>query len=156
MFPIRTWQGNCVAFSGRDLTFAPEARKYMNSPDTEIYSKRSVLFGFYESLPALKEKKQIIICEGNFDVISLHQAGLDYSCATCGTALTEEHIKLIKRYCDKVFLLFDSDETRFGGQGRIADGQEFWPANVEMGDEIVQQIKLYLPARTALVLKRTV
>ncbi len=111
MFPIRTWQGNCVAFSGRDLTFAPEARKYMNSPDTEIYSKRSVLFGFYESLPALKEKKQIIICEGNFDVISLHQAGLDYSCATCGTALTEEHIKLIKRYCDKVFLLFDSDEA---------------------------------------------
>ena len=108
MFPIRTWQGNCVAFSGRDMSGNSE-RKYMNSSDSIIYSKRNVLFGFYESLPALKEKKQIIICEGNFDVISLHQAGLDYSCATCGTALTPEHIKMIKRYCDKIYLLFDSD-----------------------------------------------
>ena len=51
-------------------------------------------------------------------------------------------------------LLLDSDEVRFAGQGRIAAGQEFWPENVEQGDEIVQQIKLYLPTRTALVLKR--
>jgi 1,4-alpha-glucan branching enzyme len=51
-------------------------------------------------------------------------------------------------------LLLDSDESRFGGQGRIAAGQEIWPANVEMGDEIVQQIQLYIPARTALVLRR--
>ena len=56
--------------------------------------------------------------------------------------------------CGTYRLVFDSDEVRFGGQGRIAAGQEFWPANVEMGDEIVQQIKLYLPARTALVLRR--
>ena len=111
MFPIRTWQGNCVAFSGRDLSGSDKAAKYKNSPETILYSKRNVLFGFYESLSALKEKKQIIICEGNFDVISLHQAGLDYSCATCGTALTEEHIKLIKRYCDRVYLLFDSDSA---------------------------------------------
>ena len=53
-------------------------------------------------------------------------------------------------------LLFDSDEVRFGGQGRIAAGQEFWPANVVQGDEIVQQVKLYLPARTALVLRRVI
>ena len=109
MFPIRTWQGNCVAFSGRDMSGFSEAPKYKNSPETMLYSKRNVLFGFYESLPALKEKKQIIICEGNFDVISLHQAGLNYSCATCGTALTPEHLKMIKRYCDKIYLLFDSD-----------------------------------------------
>jgi len=88
-----------------------EAPKYKNSPETMLYSKRNVLFGFYESLPALKEKKQLIICEGNFDVISLHQAGLNYSCATCGTALTPEHIKMIKRYCDKIYLLFDSDSA---------------------------------------------
>lgn len=110
MFPIRTWQGNVVAFSGRDLTGESRA-KYKNSPETVLYSKRNVLFGFYESIPLLKEKKEIIICEGNFDVISLHQAGLGYSVATCGTALTEEHVKLIKRYCDKVYLLFDSDSA---------------------------------------------
>ncbi|MBO4393685.1 MAG: DNA primase [Spirochaetales bacterium] len=109
MFPIRNWQGNCVAFSGRDMSGFADAPKYKNSPETSLYSKRNVLFGFYESIPAMKEKKQVIICEGNFDVISLHQAGLDYSCATCGTALTPEHIKLIKRYCDRIYLLFDSD-----------------------------------------------
>ncbi|MBQ5391709.1 MAG: DNA primase, partial [Spirochaetales bacterium] len=109
VFPIRTWQGNCVAFSGRDMSGFADAPKYKNSAESVLYSKRNVLFGFYESLPAMKEKHQIIICEGNFDVISLHQAGLDYSCATCGTALTDEHIKMIKRYCDKIYLLFDSD-----------------------------------------------
>ncbi|MCF0262533.1 MAG: toprim domain-containing protein, partial [Sphaerochaetaceae bacterium] len=110
MFPIRTWQGNCVAFSGRDLSGFSQA-KYKNSPETVLYSKRNVLFGFYEGLAALKEKKEIIICEGNFDVISLHQAGFENSCATCGTALTDEHIRLIKRYCEKVYLLFDSDKA---------------------------------------------
>ena len=109
MFPIRTWQGNCVAFSGRDMSGYSEAPKYKNSSESVLYSKRNVLFGFYESLPAMKQNRKIIICEGNFDVISLHQAGLDYSCATCGTALTDEHIKMIKRYCDSIYLLFDSD-----------------------------------------------
>jgi DNA primase len=109
MFPIRTWQGNCVAFSGRDMSGYSEAPKYKNSSESVLYSKRNVLFGFYESLPAMKQYRKIIICEGNFDVISLHQAGLNYSCATCGTALTDEHIKMIKRYCDSIYLLFDSD-----------------------------------------------
>ena len=109
MFPIRTWQGNCVAFSGRDMSGYSEAPKYKNSSESVLYSKRNVLFGFYESLPAMKQNRKIIICEGNFDVISLHQAGLNYSCATCGTALTDEHIKMIMRYCDSIYLLFDSD-----------------------------------------------
>ena len=109
MFPIRTWQGNCVAFSGRDMSGYSEAPKYKNSSESVLYSKRNVLFGFYESLQSMKQNRKIIICEGNFDVISLHQAGLDYSCATCGTALTDEHIKMIKRYCDSIYLLFDSD-----------------------------------------------
>ena len=110
MFPIRTWQGNCVAFGARDLTGESKA-KYINTPDTMIYSKRNVLFGFYESLPTLKEKKEIIICEGNFDVISLHQAGLTYAVAPLGTAFTPEQANLIKRYCNKVNVLFDSDSA---------------------------------------------
>lgn len=110
MFPIRTWQGSCVAFGGRDLSGESRA-KYINTPDTAIYSKRNVLFGFYESLSTLKEKKEITLCEGNFDVISLHQAGLTYAAAPLGTAFTEEQAKLIKRYCDRVNLLFDSDSA---------------------------------------------
>ena len=110
MFPIRTWQGSCVAFGGRDLSGESRA-KYINTPDTAIYSKRNVLFGFYESLSTIKEKKEITLCEGNFDVISLHQAGLTYAAAPLGTAFTEEQAKLIKRYCDRVNLLFDSDSA---------------------------------------------
>ncbi len=110
MFPIRTWQGNCVAFGGRDLSGESRA-KYINTPDTAIYSKRNVLFGFYESLSTIKEKKEITLCEGNFDVISLHQSGLTYAAAPLGTAFTEEQAKLIKRYCDRVNLLFDSDSA---------------------------------------------
>ncbi|MCR4676504.1 MAG: DNA primase [Sphaerochaetaceae bacterium] len=108
LFPIRTWQGNCVAFGGRDLTGESKA-KYINTPETSIYSKRHNLFGLYESLPELKKREEIILCEGNFDVISLHQAGLAYAAAPLGTAFTEEQAKLIKRYCRKVNLLFDSD-----------------------------------------------
>lgn len=108
MFPIRNWKGECVAFSGRDLT-GESKQKYKNSPETAIYSKKNIVYGFYEAIPALKEKKEIIICEGNFDVISLHQAGISNSVATCGTALTDEQLKLIARYCDKVYMLYDSD-----------------------------------------------
>ncbi|MCF0238709.1 MAG: DNA primase [Sphaerochaetaceae bacterium] len=110
LFPIRNWQGNCVAFGGRDLSGESKA-KYINTPDTSIYSKRHNLFGFYESLQTLKEKGEIILCEGNFDVISLHQAGITNACAPLGTAFTEEQATLIKRYCSKVNILFDSDDA---------------------------------------------
>ncbi len=110
LFPVRTWQGNVVAFSGRDLN--PDSKvKYKNSSDSVIYSKKNNLFGFYESLPLLKEKQQVILCEGNFDVVSLHQAGIGYACAPLGTSFTIEQAQLIKRYCKKVFLLFDSDNA---------------------------------------------
>ena len=110
MFPIRTWQGNCVAFGARDLSGESRA-KYINTPETIIYKKRNVLFGFYESLPTIKETKKVLLCEGNFDVISLHQAGIEYAVAPLGTAFTEDQAKLIKRYCDKVYVLFDSDSA---------------------------------------------
>ncbi len=110
LFPIRNWKGNCVAFSGRDLSGDSNA-KYVNSPETVLYTKRNLLFGFYESLQELKKREEIILCEGNFDVISLHQAGISYACAPLGTAFTVEQAQLIKRYCSKVNLLFDSDDA---------------------------------------------
>lgn len=110
LFPIRTWQGNVVAFSGRDMTGTDRA-KYKNSPDTELYSKRNILFGLYESLPMLKTKSEVILCEGNFDVISLHQAGLAYAVAPLGTSFTDEQAKLLRRWISKVYILFDSDDA---------------------------------------------
>ena len=69
IFPIRTWDGKTVAFSARDLIGNSKA-KYRNSPETLIYSKKSNLYGIYESLEKLKEKKEVVICEVNFDVIA--------------------------------------------------------------------------------------
>ena len=111
MFPVRNWQGECVAFGARDLSFSEKAPKYINSPETDIYQKRYNLFGFYESLKTIKEKEEVIICEGNFDVISLHQAGLTNAVAPLGTAFTDDQCHLIKRFCKKASLLFDSDNA---------------------------------------------
>ncbi|MCH3906719.1 MAG: DNA primase [Sphaerochaeta sp.] len=111
MFPVRTWQGRTVAFSGRDLTGESKS-KYINTPETPIYSKKHNLFGIYESLDSLKKPDaSAIICEGNFDVVAFHQAGLAPAMAPLGTAFTEEQAKLLKRYVRKVTLLFDSDKA---------------------------------------------
>ena len=113
MFPVRSWQGRTVAFSGRDLG-GQSLAKYINTPETPIYSKKHNLFGLYESLETLKDKDkggQAILCEGNFDVVALHQSGLTYAMAPLGTAFTIEQAKLLKRYCNSVTLLFDSDEA---------------------------------------------
>ena len=112
IFPVRDYRGRVIAFSGRDFSFSEGAPKYINSPDTLIYSKRMNLFGLYESLDGLKKKdSSALICEGNFDVISMHQAGLNTAMASLGTAFTEDQARLIMRYTDTVDLMFDSDEA---------------------------------------------
>ena len=110
IFPVRTWDGKTVAFSARDLTGNSKA-KYRNSPETIIYSKKNNLFGIYESLEALKKLKKVIICEGNFDVIALHQANVNYSVASLGTAFTIEQARLLSRYVEEAYILFDNDEA---------------------------------------------
>ena len=110
LFPIRTWQGDVVAFSGRDMSGTDKA-KYKNSGETMLYSKRHILFGLYESLPQFKEREEVILCEGNFDVISLHQAGLGYAVAPLGTSFTAEQTQLLKRWCRRAYILFDSDSA---------------------------------------------
>ena len=113
MFPVRNWQGKVVAFGARDLSFSKTAPKYINTPETTIYSKKNNLYGLYESLDKLKKEKHAIVCEGNFDVISLHQAGFEYAVAPFGTAFTSEQVQLLSRYVDKLSLLFDSDQAGF-------------------------------------------
>jgi DNA primase len=108
IFPVRTWDGKTIAFSARDLSGMSKA-KYRNSPETLIYSKKNNLFGIYESLEALKTTKKVVLCEGNFDVIALHQAKIDYAVASLGTAFTLEQARLISRYVTKASVLFDND-----------------------------------------------
>ncbi|MCR4733678.1 MAG: DNA primase [Treponema sp.] len=114
MFPIFNRKGQVVAFGGRVLPPANEKeRKYINSGDLPQFKKRETLFGFNFAKNSIRTNKKIIFCEGNMDVIAYHQCGLDYAVATLGTALTEEHIKMIQGFVadGSVYLSFDSDEA---------------------------------------------
>lgn len=115
MFPIRDRMGRVIAFSGRDLSNSDKAPKYINSPDTIIYQKKDNFFGLYEAKNTISEGKlQPILCEGNFDVVSMHQAGLSSSIASLGTSFTEEQCLSIKKWfpsVNTINMLFDSDEA---------------------------------------------
>ena len=112
MFPVRSWQGRYIAFSGRDLSGRENVPKYKNTSDTPVYSKRHNLFGLYEAIDSLKKgDKPAVIVEGNFDVVSMHQAGITTAVASLGTAFTEEQVKLLSRYVHRIDLMFDSDEA---------------------------------------------
>lgn len=112
MFPFVDLAGYVVGFGGRALS-DNDKRKYVNSRDTIAYNKRHFLFGGYYAkksiLPWIDDS--VILCEGNLDVISLHQAGFTQSLATCGTALTTEQANLIKGFADTVVVCYDSDEA---------------------------------------------
>lgn len=110
-FPIMNRSGNVVAFSARTLRSDSNTPKYINSAESPIFSKKREFFGFYQSQDSLKDKEVPVICEGNFDVLALHEAGITTALATCGTALSEEQCSLLHRYNDKVKLFFDTDDA---------------------------------------------
>ena len=110
-FPIFSKTGKIVAFSARTMKNDENTPKYINSAETVAFSKKSEFFGFYQSLNALKNKEIPLICEGNFDVLALHQSGVKSAVATCGTALSDEQCLLLRRYNDNVKTFFDSDDA---------------------------------------------
>lgn len=107
VFPIRSPKGEVIAFAGRVLDGSQP--KYINSPESPLYHKSSVLYGFDLALPVVRTEKSVIIVEGYFDHLALYRAGIRNVAATCGTALTPDHSALIKRHVSKVYSLFDSD-----------------------------------------------
>ncbi len=109
MFPICDPMGRVIGFSGRIMNRADRGAKYVNSPETPIFKKSQVLFAFDQARKAIVERRQAIIVEGQIDAIRCHQAGLTHVAASQGTALTEQHARLIKRYADEVVLVFDAD-----------------------------------------------
>ncbi len=113
MFPIFNRHGQTVAFSGRILhSKDPKTdRKYMNTPEMVQYKKRETLYAFNFAKNGMRTSKSVIFCEGNMDVIAYHQAGIDYAVATCGTALTEDHLKMVRGLADTIILAFDSDNA---------------------------------------------
>ena len=112
MFPIFNRNGKVVAFGGRILhPQGPKDSKYLNSPELIHYKKRETLYAFNFAKSAIRTNKTVIFCEGYMDCIAYHQCGLDYAVAPLGTALTEEHLKLIRGFADTILLSFDSDNA---------------------------------------------
>ncbi|MCP5003905.1 MAG: DNA primase [Planctomycetes bacterium] len=109
MFPIFNIQNKSVGFGARTLD--KSSAKYLNSPETEIFHKSKTLFGLNLAKSSMIKKRRILIMEGYTDVIMAHQCGIDWSIALLGTALTREHVKILKRYCDKVTLVLDPDNA---------------------------------------------
>ncbi len=111
MIPIRDIQGRVIAFGGRTLT--EEQPKYLNSPETELFSKGKTLFALDEAKNAISQVDQAVIVEGYFDVISLHAAGINNAVASLGTALSIEQVRLLLRYTEskQLILNFDADKA---------------------------------------------
>ena len=108
MFPVFDNTGNVIAFSGRDVG-GQDARKYVNSSDTPAFQKRRNLFALNFAKNHCAE--QLILCEGNIDVVSLHAAGFENAAASLGTALTDEQARVMAKYTKQVILAYDSDEA---------------------------------------------
>ncbi|MBX6422842.1 DNA primase [Thermosulfurimonas sp. F29] len=109
IFPIRNAAGKTVALAGRILGEGDP--KYLNSPETPIYRKSRVLYGLYEARVHVREKGTGLVVEGYFDLLSLWDRGVRNVMATCGTALTQEHVRLLRRLCRNWYLVFDGDEA---------------------------------------------
>ncbi|MES2559438.1 MAG: DNA primase [Bacteroidota bacterium] len=109
MFTIHSLSGKPIAFAGRFLKKDPKSPKYVNSPETELYHKSNELYGLYYGRNAISKTGFVYLVEGYTDVISMHQAGVENVVASSGTSLTENQIKLIKRFTSDVCVLYDGD-----------------------------------------------
>lgn len=109
MFPIHNLTGKVIAFGGRILKTDKKFAKYLNSPESEIYHKSKVLYGIYQARKSIMQLDKCYLVEGYTDVLSMHQAGIENVVASSGTSLTEDQIRLIRRFTPNVTILYDGD-----------------------------------------------
>ena len=109
MFPIHNLTGRVIGFGGRILTNDKKSPKYQNSPESEIYDKKQTLYGIYFAKNAIARQDECILVEGYFDVLRMHQIGIENVVASSGTSLTMEQIRLVKRYTKNITMLYDGD-----------------------------------------------
>jgi len=118
MFPIHNDYGDVLGFSGRQLRHDPKSGKYINTPETPLFKKSKIIFGLDRARKPMRDAKYALICEGQIDVIACHEAGLTHAVAGLGTAFTDEHAKLLKRFTDKVILCYDADAAGIKASSR--------------------------------------
>jgi len=134
MFPIFSESGEALAFGGRVLPGSDDPAKYKNSSETAIYTKSKTLYGLNWAKADASKVDQIVVCEGYTDVIGFHQAGVPRAVATCGTALTEEHVRKLKRYASRVVLSFDADAAGQGAAERFYEWEQKHQVEVSVAD----------------------
>ncbi|MGD0393027.1 MAG: DNA primase [Acidimicrobiales bacterium] len=128
LFPICDPSGHPVALGGRVLPGSSDPAKYKNSVETPIYSKRRTLYALNWAKQDIIKSEEVVVCEGYTDVIGLFEAGVERAVATCGTALAEEHVKLLRGFASRVVLAFDAD-----GAGQSAAGRFYeWERRLSM------------------------
>ncbi|MEI6495558.1 MAG: DNA primase [Actinomycetota bacterium] len=132
LFPIFTENGEAAALGGRILPGSTDPAKYKNSPETPIYAKSRTLYGLNWAKGDIVNSDQVIVCEGYTDVIGFHRAGIGRAVATCGTALTEEHVRLMKRYASNVVLAFDADSAGQGAAARFYEWEQKYQLQVRV------------------------
>ncbi len=109
MFPIHSLSGQILGFGGRVLKKETKTAKYLNSPESEIYHKSRILYGIYQARKAISQFEKCYLVEGYTDVMSLHEAGIENVVASSGTSLTQEQVRLIKRFTPNITILYDGD-----------------------------------------------
>ncbi len=130
LFPIFSAEGDPIALGGRILPGSPDPAKYKNSPETSIYAKSRTFYGLNWAKGAIVAANEVIVCEGYTDVIGFHRAGIARAVATCGTALTEDHVRTLKRYASKVVLAFDADAAGQGAAERFYEWEQKYQVDV--------------------------
>lgn len=124
VFPIYSDSGRVIAFGGRTLFSDYKERnigKYINSPESEIYVKSRTLYGLYQAKSAIAKADRCILVEGNIDVISMHQLGICNTVASCGTSLTSDHVRRIKRFTSNLTIVYDGDSAGIKAADRGVD-----------------------------------
>lgn len=130
MFPLFDTTGRIVAFSGRAFAQPEDTAKYLNSPETPIFSKSSVLYGLHKAKGGIREKDYAILVEGQVDLLMSHQAGFSNTVATSGTALTEQHLNILKRFSNRIMVAYDADGAGWRASKRA------WEMGLSLGMEI--------------------
>ena len=133
MFPIRDVNNRVIAFGARIL--GPGEPKYLNSPESPLFSKSNALYGLDLARQSIRQEDAVVVVEGYFDVIALHQAGIRHVVATCGTALTPGHVHLLRRYSKNIILIFDGDRAGLAAAEKslgIFLEEGVWPSYVAL------------------------
>lgn len=121
LFPVVDLQGRITAFGGRKLDETQEGPKYLNSPESPLFQKNKTLFGLFPALKDIRAEDMVVVVEGYMDCLTLQQAGIGYTVATLGTALSNQHVLLLKRFTKNIVVLFDGDTAGQDAQLRAME-----------------------------------